>query len=244
MLLPDGRRCWFFAGRLEADAVGGGHEQLPWDAQRSPVSMRGFGIQLDGVDAPIYDLIRRRAIATGAARADFVLVLPEAWLVADRVEPDLGKPQLDRGTHAPVPSLRAADQLVTVQQDGQVIVRNTDGDPANRGLFRVDPVSDRRQRLVTEGLDVSKAAGLRGSWTYAPDPAGCILSLLIRGRSRRVYLPADSDSLTVLLRGAGLCWRAGDGSDQLYRLSVRDYFARLERFDSATGKGRVVFSLE
>lgn len=149
--LPDGRRVWSFANRLEADAADGGVEILEarWDVG----STCGLGFEFS---RRFYDLTRRRFYdrdAIGLRRYSQVRIRSGRWLVRKSYKGAYELLDPDSREFTPAAGIEAGDWVCAMLDDSRVIVRR------EKAVLLVDPVT---------GVTVSVPAPA-GAWVHGYD---------------------------------------------------------------------------
>lgn len=219
--LPDGRRLWWFAKRLEAEAKDGGVEVVeePWEEWSS---LLGFGFE---GPRSFYDLSRRRFYK----RAELGLrgytrfrIRPGRWVVLKKDTYELFDP--DARTLAPVAGLMGGDHLGAMLDDSRLFVgRGTTVlllDPETgaatpvalpHGTHVIDPGHGTHRtpdgRRVFRLWDGSRSAFGRF------DPATDTLTTTgaLEGYCSLLGCPTDGDAI---VRDRQFLWRLRFGSDE------------------------------
>lgn len=152
--LGDGRRCWIFRRKLEAETSDGGYELLPWDERYFAgwVVGRGLFVHTQKGGRWVYDLNRQRIIELDIHPKHFWRIpLAEGVLLGKVVTPrdfDWTLLDPDSGEQKPVSALRDDEWVHGVLDDDRLLVTRKQRASRSSGVpWAVDITTGERREL-------------------------------------------------------------------------------------------------
>jgi hypothetical protein len=243
--LPDDRRVWLFRHRLEADDGRGGFVKLPWDGRDVVHSVAGYGLRMmrgERSGHSVYDLTRQRRFDD--LKWPFCWVLPDRWLISEgvsRTGPSLHWRLIDPdlGIETPAPGMRDGDFVLTVLDDGRVLVVPKLG---KGEIVAVRPAVAERTPVDVDAFDLALTKRSfvhdEGNWAPARAPGGRRLFRLYDGLTRLVTtLAPGSSTFTRPLRVHSVLGCLDDRT----AIVIAEERNRLERLDLLTGERTTLF---